>query len=430
MSIEEPEVTLSVLGQVSYEDLLDTVKAMSDAPDPAEFSRIFAERMGSIFERDRFLYISRRGLEPPKYRVTRFSEWEQDSNPWTELDQFPVYEGGLLGELVFGNEPRLITDLSVEPSDPSFEYLGGMGSLIALPQYERREALNMSIFIKEAPDGYQSNLLGELVWTTNLMGRAVHSLRLGDELEEAYRVIDREMRAVSDVQQSLLPKQLPTIPTLELAASYQTAQHAGGDYYDFLPLPDGKWGILIADVCGHGAAAAVLMAITHAILHTSSTETDPGVTLMQLNEKLLQKYTNQSRAFVTAFYGVYDPKTRRMQYASAGHDYPRVRRAADGEIVSLPTEGNLPLGVGASDVFARDEYQFEPGDTFVLYTDGITEARSDSGAFFDTDGIEATLRENHGDAEAVLAGLLEAVRAFTGGKPQHDDRAVIVGRIT
>ncbi len=113
---------------------------------------------------------------------------------------------------------------------------------------------------------------------------------------------------VADIQRSLLPQVLPTIPTLELAAYYRTSRWAGGDYYDFFPLPDGRWGILIADVSGHGTPAAVMMAITHSLAHSLPGPADPPAALLgHVNRQLSHRYTAANEVFVTAFYGVYDP---------------------------------------------------------------------------------------------------------------------------
>src|SRR6185369_10191873 len=118
------------------------------------------------------------------------------------------------------------------------------------------------------PKAFNPDQFPEFVWMGNLFGRATHNLVLSDELRSAYNTVDREMQIVADIQRSLLPETLPKIPTLDLAAYYQTSRRAGGDYYDFFPLPDGRWGILIADVSGHGTPAAVIMAITHSIAHS------------------------------------------------------------------------------------------------------------------------------------------------------------------
>src|SRR5262249_558922 len=120
---------------------------------------------------------------------------------------------------------------------------------------------------------------------------------------------------------SLLPAPLPTIPTLDLATHYQPSQRAGGDYFDFFPLPAGKWGIFIADVSGHGSPAAVLMAVTHCIAHTHPRPPQPPPKVLNyLHRHLATLYTRQNENFITAFYGVYDPSNRTLTYACAGHN--------------------------------------------------------------------------------------------------------------
>src|SRR5204863_6200348 len=141
----------------------------------------------------------------------------------------------------------------------------------------------------------------------------------------------RELKAVARIQRSLLPSTLPEIPGLDLASSYQTSARAGGDYYDFFRLPDNQWGILMADVSGHGTPAAVLMAVTHTIAHSyPGPAMPPGLLLAHVNRTLTERYTARMGAFVTAFYGVYDPATRTIAFSSAGHPPPRLKRCADG----------------------------------------------------------------------------------------------------
>ena len=115
---------------------------------------------------------------------------------------------------------------------------------------------------------------------SSLFGRATHNLVLRNELKHAYEIVERELKVVADIQRSLLPQVLPKIPNLELAAYYRTSRWAGGDYYDFFPLPDGRWGILVADVSGHGTPAAVMMAITHSLAHSLPGPADPPAALL------------------------------------------------------------------------------------------------------------------------------------------------------
>ncbi len=202
----------------------------------------------------------------------------------------------------------------------------------------------------------------EVVWTANLFGRATHNLVLRAEAEKAYKEVDRELRMVADIQQSLLPAQLPRIPTLDLAVYYQTARLAGGDYYDFFPLPEGRWGILIADVSGHGSPAAVVMAVTHSIAHNyPGPPTPPGNMLAFLNKKLAMRQGSGTVSFVTAFYGVYDPATRSLSYSSAGHNPPCLHRAADRRIIELDQAQSLPLGINFDEEYCDAEPETRPG---------------------------------------------------------------------
>ena len=167
---------------------------------------------------------------------------------------------------------------------------------------------------------------------SNLFGRATHNLVLSEQLKKAYDELDAEIRVIGDIQRSLLPTELPKIPTMDLAADYQTSRRAGGDYYDFFPLPDGRWGIWIADVSGHGPPAAVLMAVTHSIAHAfSGPPSPPGNFLSHVNYHLATRYTAASGTFVTAFYGIYDP--------ARAQAYLLLRRPQSAALAPLPGQG-------------------------------------------------------------------------------------------
>lgn len=405
--------------------VVDAMRAMSEVDDPREVVAVFGEKVASIFTRDASISLTRREVEPPKYIISRFSGWENPADPWTERHKLPLLEGGLIGELIYGNAPRIIDDLEVAADDPAAEYFKGMKSLIAFPAWDHGEALNMTIFMRKDRAGFDPDSLPEIVLVANLMGRAVHNLRLGDELQKAYDVIDDEMKVVSGLQLSLLPKALPKIPSVDVAVHYETAQRAGGDYYDFFELPDGKWGILVADVCGHGPAAAVLMAITHAIFHTyPKVADDPAVLLDYVNAQLTARYTYESKTFVTALYGVYDPKTREFVFARAGHDPGRVFHP-DGTSTVLNSRGNLPLGVSNKEAHETSTYTFKPGDLVAFYTDGLTEAHNPDGALFGLERFDKAVASGTDSAESAISAVLEAVKGFTRGEKPHDDRSLL-----
>jgi sigma-B regulation protein RsbU (phosphoserine phosphatase) len=229
----------------------------------------------------------------------------------------------------------------------------------------------------------------------------------------------------------MLPAKMPPIPTMGLAAHYQTSRRAGGDYFDFFGLPGVRWGLLIADVSGHGTPAAVLMAVLHALAHTFSGGHDrAGVLLEHLNAQMHRLHTARTDMFATAFYAIYDPATRRLEYASAGHNPPRLKRCEDGTLALLDQAGGLPLGIVPGERYAEAVHQLVPGDQLVLYTDGITEAYNGAGEQFGLSRLDRVLENCSVGAGDLLRAVLEELEAFTAGRPAHDDRTLLVAKIT
>jgi sigma-B regulation protein RsbU (phosphoserine phosphatase) len=411
--------------------IVETMKEMSRQTDPQEMSRAYGKRMRTLRPTDRSVSISRRDLKSPWFRVTRCSLWKEEINPWKERDRLPLLRGGLFAELLYGDEPRLFEDVQVDEDDPAAEYLDGMRSLLAIPMYDRGVALNMVLLMKREAGDFSPEQFPEIVWMANLFGRATHNLVLSGQLKSAYEAVDYEMKVVADIQRSLLPKRMPDIPTMALAAHYQTSHRAGGDYYDFFPLPDGKWGLLIADVSGHGTPAAVLMAVTHSLAHSyPGPATPPGRMLEHVNRHLTARYTAESDTFVTAFYGVYDPADRSLTYASAGHNPPRLKRCVDGTLALLDGATGLPLGISPVEKYRETTCRLVPGDQLVLYTDGITEANNEQGEMFGLSRLDKVLENCAVGASDLLQSVLNALREFTGDEPAHDDQTLLVAKIS
>ncbi len=263
-----------------------------------------------------------------------------------------------------------------------------------------------------------------------MFGRTTNTLVLTNEVKRAYDAVERELKAVADIQRSLLPAKLPTIENLELAVYYQTSRHSGGDYYDFFKMPHDQWGILIADVSGHGTPAAVLMAITHSMAHIfSDPPVAPGRLLHAINDRLCRTYTQGSGNFVTAFYGVFDPHARTLTWANAGHPPPRHRRA-DGTIGALPLAQSLPLGIEPNEPFEERITTLKAGDLLLFYTDGITEARAPSGVMFDVERLDEVLQAADPSASGAIAGTIAALEIFSGGQPLTDDRTLVAARVS
>lgn len=409
---------------------IETVRELSRQTDPQQMVKQYRDRVRQTMPLDGSLSLSRRGLARPQARITRSSRWHEELNPWKQFDRLPVVPGGILGELIWGDEPLIIDELAVPLDDPAAEYLAGHRSLLALPLYDGGTAQNMVVLLRREPGAFAREDLPNQVLTSNLFGRATHQLVLSEELRTAYESVDSELKVIADIQRSLLPQELPDIPTMQLAAHYQTARRAGGDYYDFFELPEGKWGLLIADVAGHGPPAAVLMAITHSLAHGLCVQNQsPSGMLEHLNESLYERYTGRSGTFVTAMYGIYEPRTRRLTYASAGHPPARVKRCRDGSIFWLDDVGGLPLGIIGEERYAEYTQELQPGDQIIFYTDGITEAMNAAGDLFGPERLDDVLENCHIQANDIIERLLTAVDIFAAGHPADDDRTVLVAKI-
>jgi phosphoserine phosphatase RsbU/P len=411
-----------------------TMKAISGVVDPEELVEVYWSNIGELLTIDDYVSVSRRDIEPPHYLITRSSRFTEHPNPWTQRERLPRLSGGLLGEIVYANRPVIIDDLQtrLREDDPAHFYLQGFASLVALPQYDGGEGLNVTAMLLPPGEEIDHAMIPMLHWQSGLFGRGTQNLVLRNQLADALAALDQELQTVGSIQRSLLPEELPRIQGLEVATYYQTSARAGGDYYDFFPLPGGGWGVFIADVSGHGTPAAVLMAITHAIAHAQpGTHAPPPVLLNYLNDLLTRFYT-RSGTFVTAFYAVYDPATRKLVYSRAGHNPPRLVR--NQRVVSLGESSGLPLGVMDDQHYDQSTVELQAGDLVLLYTDGITEAFAPTTVagtreLFGVERLDRVLLGNCGKSAQVCIDRIRAeVALFSENRPPVDDQTLIAIR--
>jgi len=255
-----------------------------------------------------------------------------------------------------------------------------------------------------------------------------HERLLAARLDRVNRALDRETHAVGELQRELLPPVPPAIHGYQWEQHYATSTRAGGDYYDFFSVPDGRIGIVVADASGHGAPAAVLMAMTRVLLHAASDALcPPDRVLARLAAQLAR--TLPEGWFVTACYGVLDPASGDLEYALAGHDPPFMIRAASRTLERLPIRGGPPLGLLPHLPCESGSTRLEPGDTLVLYTDGLTEAMSPTGELFGAERVRAALEEARCLAlRDVREHLLARLDAHRAGAPLSDDLTVLLLR--
>jgi sigma-B regulation protein RsbU (phosphoserine phosphatase) len=238
-----------------------------------------------------------------------------------------------------------------------------------------------------------------------------------------------EMRLARTVQEKLYPAGPPALADFDLAGAVVPADQTGGDYYDFIPLDDGRVVIAVGDVSGHGFSAALLMAETRAYLRSLlRSNTDLGAVLSQLNVLLWEDTENER--FVTLLLAILDPIHRRLTFSSAGHIPGYVLDASGTPRHTLKATGT-PLGLFDDARFPPGpEISLASGDLVVLLTDGATEAQNAEGDFFDDAGVLRVVRtQRHRDASGVVRGLHSAVGAFTPRGLRRDDVTIVVCKV-
>ena len=238
-----------------------------------------------------------------------------------------------------------------------------------------------------------------------------------------------ELDIAREMQEALLPSAIPEVEGLELAASLRPASNVGGDYYDVLPLGGGYLGLAIADVSGHGVSSAMMMTSFRMALLTELSRTFSPAQAMRRINTLLHRDCDRARMFVTAVLAVYEPLTGTLQYASAGHNPPRVRRASDREVVRLSATG-VPIGMFEDMEYEEATVTLETGDALVLYTDGLVENRNAAGAAIGEEGLSRVIALAEGKGAKDLLALLLTVsdRHLAGTEPRDDVTVVVATR--
>ena len=250
---------------------------------------------------------------------------------------------------------------------------------------------------------------------------------IGRETAQRER-LNRELEIAREVQEHLFPQQLPPAPGLDYCGQCWPAREVGGDYYDFLELPDDKLGIAIGDVSGKGVGAALMMACLEASLRAlASVVRDPADLMGRVNG--LVRQASAANRYATLFYAEYDPKTRCLTYVNAGHNPPVVVRNCGGvcDVLRLETGGAV-LGL-LPQRYRRGEFFHESGDLVVLFTDGVSESMNVRQEEWGEERLLELAKTCHGQpALHAMRRILVAAKAFAEGAPQHDDMTLVVLR--
>jgi len=242
----------------------------------------------------------------------------------------------------------------------------------------------------------------------------------------------RDLQGAKDVQQAFFPAESLAIPSLSCATLYRPAHEIGGDYYDFLSLQDGRWGIAIGDVCGKGIGAALIMASLHASLRAQALHSHRNLSALIGDVNRLVFESSPTHLFASLFYGEYDPEALTLNYVNAGHNPPIVIRTGNRspQMLYLKAAGGIPVGVAPDSQFGSRTFQLETNDVVVAYTDGITEAQNRDGDFWGQQKLEELLLSSrHKAPQQIIEDVLNKLTEFVSGHPQRDDITLVVMRV-
>ncbi|MGF1473103.1 MAG: PP2C family protein-serine/threonine phosphatase [Rubrobacteraceae bacterium] len=339
-------------------------------------------------------------------------------------------------------------EIEIAPNDPVLAYFAGVSGVVEIerveldsPALKKMKAAGVKLVVPLVSQGeligilnlgprmseqeYSADdrkLLGDLASQTAPAVRVAQLVRQQQlEAQERER-IEQELRVARLIQQTLLPKSVPEPGGYQLGAYYQPAREVGGDFYDFLELPDGRLGVVVGDVTDKGVPAALVMATTRTMLRAAAQRFDsPGDVLERVNDVLHPDIP--PNMFVTCLYAILDPQTGRLQYANAGHDLPYMRHAEGA--AELRATG-MPLGLMPGMGYEEKEVVLGDGDTVLFYSDGLVEAHAPDKEMFGFPRLQGLVGAHKGNGPELMDFLLTELDRFTGKDWEQEDDITLV----
>jgi phosphoserine phosphatase RsbU/P len=312
--------------------------------------------------------------------------------------------------------------------------LAGLHAELLLPLSTRDKLLGfISLGPKRSDEPYSGTDVRLLKSVAAQTGLALENARLmsaiADEVAQRER-LNREVEIAREVQERLFPQTLPPIAGVEYAGACRPALGVGGDYYDFLALPGGQLGIAIGDVSGKGIAAALMMASLQASLRGEATRAPENLATLMSNVNRLVYEASSSNRYATFFYGQYNPATRQFTYVNAGHNPPMLFHGSGKDVTPFRLEvGGTVVGLLESFPYEQGNLTIEPGDTFLAFTDGISESMNAADEEWGEGPLIETVKACSGlSPSETITRIMQAADQFVAGAQQHDDMTLVVLR--
>ncbi len=347
--------------------------------------------------------------------------------PAGRVDQAPELDlasnDPLVGYLL--SEASTVDISTLELDSPALEKLKAAGVSLVVPLISSGDLIGL---VNLGPRLSERDYSSEDRRLLNaLAGYAGPAMRVGQLVRQQQAEarnrerIEQELKIAQIIQQQFLPKSVPDLPSWHVAAFYRPARTVGGDFYDFIELPDGRVMFVVGDVTDKGIPAALVMASTHALLRSTAPRLiSPGAVLNHVNDLLCADIP--AHMFVTCLALVLDPVTGQVEFANAGHDVPYVRTA--GGVAELRARG-MPLGLMPGMEYEEKTFRFQPGDCALLHSDGLAEAHAPDREMFGFPRV-AELAGRGASGEALIDLCLTELSAFTGADAEQEDDITLV----
>jgi phosphoserine phosphatase RsbU/P len=331
---------------------------------------------------------------------------------------------GIVGTAAKLNEPLRVGDVTQDP-----RYLAvhpETRSEMAVPLVHKSRVIGIIDLESTQLDYFTDYHERFLVTLATRVAAALTNAELYERVSENERRMDREMKIAREIQHQLMPEELPRLKAIALAVRFKPVAHLGGDLYDFIQYDDGRLAIVVGDVAGKGAPAALYGALSSGIIRTRAGRKYPPGQMLELVNKTLYQRPIESQ-YIALTFAIYDPRERKITMANSGLPYPLLVR--DGQTRFLDLSG-IPLGLFPESKYHELELPLESGDILVFYSDGMVEIRNEAGDDFGLKRLAEVARHHAlGTVEDIAGAIDKAVEEFAGRADPFDDRTMIVVKV-
>ena len=349
--------------------------------------------------------------------VVGFDDTPRDEDPMLRRGE------GIIGHVISSGQTVIAPDVRLDPH--YVEGKAGTLSEIAVPIVSGGGVIGALNLESNTLDAFSEADVEFLEFFAVAAAISIEKAVLHREMLEKHR-IEQQLRIAKEVQSALLPSADPGLAGYDIAGTNVPSSEIGGDYFDYLPQPDGRLGVAIADVSGKGVPAALIMATFRAALRAQRVKDAPLDAIAARLNRILLDSMDASR-FVTAFYGLLEPLSGDFGFANCGHNPGLLLRRGGGR--DLLSSGGPALGMWSEASFAPGSASVRPGDTLVLYTDGVVEVTNPSGDMFGVDRLEEVIRRRSGDSSRDLVrAVVDTTRTFAGRPGYEDDFTLVIIR--